>query len=196
MRRGRILTPLQIKLMDMQENGTFSTISINGISPGLREDWGLKRIILLLCTYSHYGTKKVAVACRRTKFCVAKTYHLAIYGNGWSKTWVPIYENAREAPKVVGAVFPNFPVGRVGLLFILAQNLFNFLDCALRGISTHSYRTLGRKNPKTKSGIETSAFVCWSNWSIWVGKTLKPNQGLKHEQQLDELRQQEGRKNP
>jgi hypothetical protein len=38
MRRGRILTPLQIKLMDLQENGTFSTISINGISPGLRED--------------------------------------------------------------------------------------------------------------------------------------------------------------
>lgn len=55
--------------------------------------------------------------------------------------------NVREAPKVVGAVFPNFPVGGVGLLFILAQNLFNFRDCALRGISTHSYRTLGRKNP-------------------------------------------------
>jgi hypothetical protein len=65
-------------------------------------------------------------------FCVAKTYHLAIYGNGFSKTWIPVYENAREAPKVVGAVFPNFPVGRVGLLFILAQNLFNFRDCATR----------------------------------------------------------------
>src|SRR4028118_64036 len=80
-------------------------------------------------------------------FCVAKTYHLAIYGNGFSQTWVPVYGNAREAPKVVGAVFPNFPVGRVGLLFILAQNLFNFRDCALWGISTHSYRTLSRKNP-------------------------------------------------
>ena len=42
----------------------------------------------------------------------------------------------REAPKVVGAVFPNFPVGRVGLLFILAQNLFNFRDCALRGLNS------------------------------------------------------------
>ena len=28
----------QEKLMDLQENGTFSAISINGISPGLRED--------------------------------------------------------------------------------------------------------------------------------------------------------------
>jgi hypothetical protein len=82
-----------------------------------------------------------------TKFCVTKTYHLAIYGNGFSQTWVLINENAREAPKVVGAVFPNFPVGRVGLLLILAQNLFNFRDCALQGISTHSYRTFGRKNP-------------------------------------------------
>ena len=96
---------------------------------------------------------RVITLCRQN----IPSCHLWVWfiNNQGSHLW-----NVREAPKVVGAVFPNFPVGRVGLLFILAQNLFNFLDCALRGISTHSYRTLGRKNPKTKSGIETSAFVC------------------------------------
>jgi hypothetical protein len=62
------------------------------------------------------------------------------------KPGYPFMRMQGKPPKVVGAVFPNFPVGRVGLLFILAQNLFNFLDCALWGISIHSYRTFGREN--------------------------------------------------
>jgi len=61
------------------------------------------------------------------------SYHLwkSFLTNLGSRLW-----NFRGAPKVVGAVFPNFPVDRVGLLFILAQNLFNFRDCALRGLNS------------------------------------------------------------
>ena len=55
--------------------------------------------------------------------------------------------NVREAPKVVGAVFPNFPVDRVRLLFILAQNLFNFRDCALRGYQYAQLQDIGSEKP-------------------------------------------------
>jgi hypothetical protein len=48
----------QVKLMDLQENGTLGAIPINGSSPGLREGLDKKPIHLSLNTYSPYRARK------------------------------------------------------------------------------------------------------------------------------------------